>query len=40
MIKDFTPKADLETFLPEAREKLDMLAMFESDEHQYYLCSY
>lgn len=32
MIKNFTPKADLETFLPEAQEKLDMLAMFESEE--------
>lgn len=32
MIKEFTPKAELESFLPEAREKLDMLAMFEPEE--------
>lgn len=32
MIKEFTPKVDIETLLPEAKEKLDMLAMFESVE--------
>ena len=31
-IEEFTPKAEMETFLPEAQARLDMLTMFTSDE--------
>lgn len=32
MFENFTPSNDLEKFIPEAKERLDMLAMFEPDE--------
>lgn len=32
MLQNFTPKAPIENFLTEAKEKLDMLAMFSHDE--------